>query len=384
MPELATEAEATGNDDIRAMVSGLVDEADAPAKVETPVSADPVETHSDTRERNPDGTFKARSGDTEQVTEAAAEAPETPLAETVTDAPAAAQTTAEPPPTWNAEHKALFAKQTPEAQAFLLDRHRDMEADYTRKTQQLASFRQDFEPVQQLMAPHMDAMRQAGMTPARMVQAWMGVEHRFMNGDGVNAIRDIAKAYKIDLAQVASGSPPAVQPGQVDPTAAVDPTLQPLVQQIQALTQDANQRHQRDAQAEINRANAAVDTFRAAVDDKGQPLHPHFAEVEQMMTRLAIAARQAGEMPDLNAIYEQAVYATPSVREKVLAAANAAQRAKADAEARAKAATARKAASSTVTGGPGPGQAAKPRGNPNLSLRDEVAAIAAEIDSQAA
>jgi hypothetical protein len=44
----------------------------------------------------------------------------------------------EPPQHWSEEHKATFREQSPEARKFLLDRHRQMEGDYTQKTQQLA------------------------------------------------------------------------------------------------------------------------------------------------------------------------------------------------------------------------------------------------------
>ena len=48
------------------------------------------------------------------------------------------QQTLEPPQHWPAEKKELFRSQTPEAQQFLLERHKAMEGDYTRKTQELA------------------------------------------------------------------------------------------------------------------------------------------------------------------------------------------------------------------------------------------------------
>ena len=44
----------------------------------------------------------------------------------------------EPPQHWPEEQKELFRAQTPEARRFLLERHRQMEGDYTRKTQLLA------------------------------------------------------------------------------------------------------------------------------------------------------------------------------------------------------------------------------------------------------
>ena len=35
-------------------------------------------------------------------------------------------------------------------------------------------------------------------------------------------------------------------------------------------------------------AEEAIENFRSAADDKGNPLHPHFADVEEDMTTLAL------------------------------------------------------------------------------------------------
>jgi len=53
--------------------------------------------------------------------------------------------------------------------------------------------------------------------------------------------------------------------------------------------QAANQRRAIEIEQE-NAVSNQVNEFKSAVDDKGSPLHPHFDEVEAMMTSLAQAA----------------------------------------------------------------------------------------------
>lgn len=105
------------------------------------------------------------------------------------------------------------------------------------------------------------------------------------------------------------------------------------------------------------------------------------------MTRLAIAARTRGEaVPPLDELYDQAVWANPSTRAKILEAKNAADQAQRTAkeskrieEAKAKAAKAKRAGSS-VTGNLGPGQSAG-SSNDSASLRATLMAAAEEYEA---
>jgi hypothetical protein len=132
---------------------------------------------------------------------------------------------------------------------------------------------------------------------------------------------------------------------------------------------------------EINtRVMSTIDQFREAKSPAGALLHPHFADVEDDMTRLAQAAMVRGEeVPSLDELYDKAVWAYPSTRTRLIeerTAADMAQHAateqKRAAEARAKAERARRAGSS-VTGSPGHGQSAAMSGRKaNGSIMDDL------------
>src|SRR5580698_6622476 len=86
--------------------------------------------------RAPDGKFTKSEEDKPPPEDKPEETAET---KPETDKPEKAAA-AEPPNLWKAEDKETFKALPPEAQQFLLRRHGEMEADYTRKTQQHAAF----------------------------------------------------------------------------------------------------------------------------------------------------------------------------------------------------------------------------------------------------
>src|SRR6185503_4738113 len=84
---------------------------------------------------------------------------------------------------WSETDRAILKGLPEPAKELLLRRTREVDADHTRKTQQLAherqqiaAFRQDYEPIAQIFAPHAEIMRQKGLTPHAIVQTWASVE----------------------------------------------------------------------------------------------------------------------------------------------------------------------------------------------------------------
>ncbi len=393
-PDDQTTAEPEVSDDLKSLLSAAFDEHE--------VRQEPTERteQSDSRPRAPDGKFaKAEKTESEAETGAAeTDAPAKPADEEkpATEQPVAAA--AEPPGHWKAEDKQTFAALPAEAQQFLLRRHGEMEADYTRKTQQHAAFVRDYDPVRQILAPHEAQIRQAGFTPATLIQAWSNVEKALMEGRGVDIVRDLVANYRLDKAQIAraigltangtgSETPPVPeghQPIALPPE--VVSTIQRLEQQGQQFNQFLTAQQEQQRREAESRVEGTITAFRNAKDSSGNLLHPHYDDLEADMVRLWKAAAGEGQQPTLDEIYDQAVWANTSTRQKQLEAQSAAaeaQRQKAEKqrqdEARAKAERARKAASS-VTGAPGSGQSrvaqAQAEGG---SLRDQLNAAFEEL-----
>ena len=297
-----------------------------------------------------------------------------------------------PPANWKTSDKEIFNTLPEPAQKFLLDRHKAMEADHTRKTQAIAEFRREYEPVDQLFAPHRAFMKERGISSREVIEYWADIERRLGQGDGVNVIRGIAQGYAIDPAQIAAAfgfSGPASPGGQqtTSPAPGAPGPALPLPARIEAALADIPRIKERLAAEDRARAQAAraaadaaraqratdIENFRSATDRDGNLLHPYAAEVEEDMVQLALIAQARGQaVPPLQELYEKAVRANPSTYQALrIAEAQSAQQRQKD-EARAKAAAAKKAGSS-VTGAPGPGQ--PPPGKPSArSLREEILA----------
>jgi hypothetical protein len=408
-------------DDIRSLLGDAFEQAESgTASTETPVvDKGAAKTDGDdasgTRERGPDGKFLKKdetspaaktTAKTAAKPDKAATDPADKTAPVTDDAAKTAATAAdgkEPPAHWSQADKDKFKAQPPEAQAFIMDRFKAMEGDYTRKTQATAHLQKEYGKVDEMFAPHREAMRQKGFTPSGLIEAWANVEQKLAGGpdSAIEVIKGLVRGYNLPVQKLATAlgitpqaaaqqpqgdqqQPTAVQDGKVVAVPpevaaelkAVREQLGQFGQRFQTIDQqNANARRAQEIEQETAVTNQ-VNEFKSAVDEKGSPKHPHFEEVEAMMTSLAQAALASKQpVPSLDQLYETAVYANPSTRDKVLTAQRQQEEAKRTEEARAKAASARKAGSS-VTGAPGTGQAPSGRQASELSLREQLEAAA--------
>lgn len=286
----------------------------------------------------------------------------------------------DPAPTWSKEAKDRFAKLDPASQTFLLDREKSMQADYTKKTQEIAALKRDYEPVDKLFSPYRDQMRTSGQTPHSLIEGWANVEKALMNGKGVDVIRGIVQGYKLNPQEIvaALNGGGQQQPNSVNPQPQqafqLPPDVQAKLQKIDQFESRFQAEDQARTQAETAKVMQSIEDFKSAKDGSGSSLHPHFDELEQDMAVLAQVMKAQGITPTLDALYEKAVYSNTSTRAKVIAAEKQADEKRVKDEARAKAEKARKA-SGSVTGSPSGGSSQNlPNGRDNsMSLRDQIA-----------
>jgi hypothetical protein len=409
-------------DDIRSQLEasftevegGATDKPDTPAAGKTTTDGEPdAGAAIGERVRGPDGKFlkKDETADAPAAGKTTAAKPDKTA--TITEDPAAkvaapATDTKDAPVHWAQADKDKFNALAPDAKAFVLDRFKAMEGDYTRKTQAVAHLQKEYGPVNEMFTPHMDVMRQKGFTPRTLIESWANVEMKLAGGtdSAVDVIKGLVGGYNIPVAKIAAAlglTPAQAQAAatgtEQNPTATQNGTpvaLPPeIVAELKALrdsvsgvtswkTQQEQQAANQRRAIEIEQENAVsnqVNEFKSAVDDKGSPLHPHFDEVEAMMTSLAHAALASKQpVPSLQQLYETAVYANPTTREKVLTAQRQQEEATRVEAARAKAASARRAGSS-VTGAPGSGQAPSGKSNPTDTIRGSLEAAFDDIEA---
>ena len=210
-------------------------------------------------------------------------------------APEAPPETRAAPNTWRKEVAEKWGTLPPEVQAEVERR----EADFHRgieQYRQAAQFQQDFG---RAIQPFEATLRSTGLDPVGAVTQLMATDHLLRYGqpqEKMAKLQQMARYYNVDLGQVGSYEPQAV-----------DPQVAQLQQQVQQLSSYLQQQQLQGQQAEQYSLNSEIAAFAA------DPNHGHFEQVREHMAALL----QAGLAKDLHEAYAQAVYANPTTRAAV-------------------------------------------------------------------
>lgn len=321
-----------------------------------PTTTDPAPSRDDGRDQRGRFAPKAQpeASTTDPVVDASA-APVEPAAPTAPETPTVPAV--EVPQHWAAQDKELFGKLPPEGQKFLLDRHRAMEGDYTRRMQEIAPLRKAVEPWSQYLT-------QIRATPEQAFDALIGMEHTLRTGSPEQkqqALQQLAADYEITLGQ-------AAQPAADE---YVDPQVMALNQKLAQLEAWKNSREQREEQyqrqqqqQEHSKLVSTLDAFVAEKTEAGAPAHPHYEAVRATMGALM----SGGQADDLKTAYDMAVWARPDLRQQLVAAQQEAAVRKSAEDAKVKAQKANTAAAS-ITGTPAGATSPAPAN----TLREEIA-----------
>jgi hypothetical protein len=283
-------------------------------------------------------------------------------AETTEKTEAATTEALEAPTHWPAADREMFGKQTPEAKQFILNRHKAMEADYTRKTQELAPVRRFKEQMDEIMGPYREAMAREGIDDAMAIKQLVAA-HAYLQRDPANAIQWLADKYGIDLKAAGTAGTEAGQPSA---------ELVAVKKELAELKNSLSAREKQEQDTQHQATLSQITQFAEAKDAQGQLKHPHFDDVAPDVAALIRAARAQGQTLTLQDAYDRAVYANPQTRTKVLAAQDAQRKAKEEEERKAKLNAAKKAGTDVS----GTGAATAVVANPN----DLRATLEANLD----
>jgi hypothetical protein len=255
---------------------------DAPAaEAAVEASPEPRADHPTDATRYADGTFKPTKTDTAKASEQepakAATTEPAPVAE-----PAPVQPVA-PPERWTPEEKAKFAAWPRDVQEAVVERHKALEADYTRKTQEAADLRRSAEPILNAVKPFEAYLNQLapriGQTPDKMIGQLLGVEYQLRTGDAYEkaaALHQIAQSYGIDLAALSRGELPQ----------GADPAYSQLRQSFGSIEQEVRQLREEREQERQQQIVAQIQAFSTSTDEAGRPKYPFFEEVRGRMGKL--------------------------------------------------------------------------------------------------
>jgi hypothetical protein len=310
-----------------------------------------------------------------QEAEGAQPEPEAPAGEAAAPAekPAAAAPTA-----WPKEAKEAWAALPAPVQAAVLKR----EVDTQKGVDELKG---KYIELDQAIAPHVDAIRRHGHTPAQAVNqmfAWF----QALAGNPDVAFPALLRSFNYDPAKLApkpTAQPAAAAPADGKKPDQPDAPISPAVQQyIDGITGKLAQLEN----AFTQQIGQVQSTFQQQSEAKTQEVlmnwakdKPHFEKVRVLMSQLIAS----GAVPlkdgrvDLDGAYEQAIWANPEVRAEVQQAAQAeAEKKVKDAAAKEKAAqqaAADKARRADVSLRPSaPGEAPKPKGKKGVSVRESL------------
>lgn len=233
----------------------------------------------------------------------------------------------QPPQHWSEQDRQIFAKQSPEAQEWLLRRHTEMERDYQSKAQANATavqFTNALAPVFQ--DPTIaGSLQQTGLSPFDAITQWAAFHKRFYT-DPAGLLQELGQRAGLNPAANGQMSQPGQGPA-VSEADLKDPTIRSFAdylgktfQDVQALRNELHQMRQQDADrqsaASVEASRWAIDNFAAEKDAQGNLMHPHFDAVLPQILDLL----KANPDRDFREAYETAVWMVPEIRSGLLAA----------------------------------------------------------------
>lgn len=227
-------------------------------------------------------------------------------------APAEQQVAAQPdataapavaPASWTADEKAKWATLDPAVQRAIARRETEMDNG----GRQWSDTKRAYEAT---LAPIAAVARENGLDVRQGVERLVSME-RWLARDPQAAVAAIAQAYGVKIggsAAPAPAPPASRQAGaQQQPAPVADPRVDSVIKVVQSLANAHTQR-------ERGEVVSTLEAFRAA------PGHEHFDAVRVRMGQEFALAEQNRQAISLQEAYDRAIWATPDVRAKLIAA----------------------------------------------------------------
>lgn len=249
----------------------------------------------------------------------------------------------EPPHSWSAEAKALWAQVPPAAQAIIAKRETEAHQAITRAGEQIKAF----EPIRNVVEQFSETFQRNGLPPHEGIARMLAVNN-WLDKDAGAAIREIAKAYGVDLkglngeqaAAAAEGTQGEQEPAYVS---TLKRELAETKEVLNRVTSHLTEQQRSQLQSEQSALARQIADF---AKDK-----PHFETVRTHMAGLM----QTGAAQTLDDAYDMAVHAHPDIRKRIQEDQRKADEEKRAEEARKKATEAKKSAAVNVRSSAGAG-----------------------------
>lgn len=195
------------------------------------------------------------------------------------------------PKHWSEKDKGVFNTLDGKTKQWLLQRHRDMESDYTKKTMGLSEERKKYGDLNKIFEPHREELNRYGLNESQAVQ-------------------ELLRLYQSSQ-QTTVANPPT---GQGDEERnAIKQSIADLQKRFTA------QQTQQQAIA-IRIGQQKIKELTDSKDETGKNKYPHFDDLLPSILMLAHADLVEGRAPQLVELYERAMWANPKLRQDLLSA----------------------------------------------------------------
>lgn len=207
------------------------------------------------------------------------------------------------PEHWAADDKEVFKSLDKRGKEFLIRRHKDMEAGYTKKQQALSEQAKIAESYNNMINPHKDYLKQRNVAPEVAFDRLMAAERVLMSGtqeEKALIMQKLARDYKVDLSI------------EVDP---VQQHNQIVWQKLQEIEQRQNQIARMKEEEVAASYQNQISSFAQSKDERGNLKYPHFENIKKDMGLVL----QAGKAQTLEEAYELSILMDAGLRKDYLA-----------------------------------------------------------------
>ena len=224
------------------------------------------------------------------------------------------------PQSMSAKDREAYYALTPESQKWVSDRDREQQADYTKKTMEVAEQRKYYEDIEKVTAPRREQFALSGMNVAQGIDQLLSLSD-FAQRDPIGFSRYLLESRGYSLADVTNQHAGAQYPS--------DPQIVDLQQRLAAQENYMSRQYDQQIQQEGRVVTGVINDFASA--------HPFYEELHDDMVPIVVSLRESkpGLRSDqyLDLAYKMAAAANDNVSSKMevdrIAQANSARVAKA-------------------------------------------------------
>lgn len=194
------------------------------------------------------------------------------------------------PSSWKKEEKEIFDSLEPKVQEILSKYDKSRQADYTRKTQELAGQRKEIESLNGVIEPYKEAFNKIGVEPANYLKGLLDVDISLAK-DPAGTLKQLISRFNVDPSDLGFTSNKEESDEEEEYLTDTELKLKRKVEELEKRLDSSSNKvdsfeKEKMASAESAQIERIFQDFSAAADEDGNILHPHFDndEVKQEMS----------------------------------------------------------------------------------------------------